>query len=187
MKYGGWYQVAFAHQLKSDLSSLELGDRRLLVVRTGDDYEIFEAACPHRGMDLGFGKMVGDRVVQCPYHGHRISLGGEGGGPFCVRQYRSLLFQGLILALVGDFDEGPLPATLAGIGRTHKIFHGFETAIRAPLDVVMDNTFDWAHFTNVHHLLGMKHSETIVEDGVLSATSMLKLRASIWQAAPGGA
>src|SRR5690349_19572217 len=109
MRYGGWYQIAFESDLGQDVSSVPVGNRRLLIVRNEGAINVYDATCPHRGADLGIGgKLVSPRVVTCPYHGHRVALGGDGNGPYCVRQYPSLVTSGLIFALIGDFEVGKL-------------------------------------------------------------------------------
>src|SRR5882672_4661980 len=133
MRYGGWYQIAFERDLQRDLTSVSVGDRRLLIVRNEGEIAVYDAICPHRGADLGIGgKLVSPKIVTCPYHGHRIALGGEGGGPYCVRKYPTLVSGGLIFTLVGDFEVGKLPEMLDYLERTHKIFPGFVKTIKVP-------------------------------------------------------
>lgn len=43
------------------------GKRKILVVRTGEAYSAFDAACPHAGADLGEGVLCAGRLV-CPWH-----------------------------------------------------------------------------------------------------------------------
>jgi 3-ketosteroid 9alpha-monooxygenase subunit A len=182
MRYGGWYQIAFERDLQADVSSVPVGDRRLLIVRSGGEINVYDATCPHRGADLGVGgKLLDPRVLTCPYHGHRIALGGEGGGPYCVAKYPSLVRSGLIFALVGDFEIGKLPDMLGYLERTHKIFAGFTKTIKVPPEMVIENAFDWAHFPPVHDVLKVEYGEPTVEDGVFTATTKLRVGPSMWQ------
>jgi 3-ketosteroid 9alpha-monooxygenase subunit A len=182
MRYGGWYQIAFERDLQADVSSVPVGDRRLLIVRSGGEINVYDATCPHRGADLGVGgKLLDPRVLTCPYHGHRIALGGEGGGPYCVAKYPSLVKSGLIFALVGDFEIGKLPDMLDYLERTHKIFAGFTKTIKVPPEMVIENAFDWAHFPPVHDVLKVEYGEPTVEDGVFTATTKLRVGPSMWQ------
>jgi len=182
MRYGGWYQIAFERDLQADVSSVPVGDRRLLIVRSGGEINVYDAVCPHRGADLGVGgKLLDPRVLTCPYHGHRIALGGEGGGPYCVAKYPSLVRSGLIFALVGDFEVGKLPDMLDYLERTHKIFAGFTKTIKVPPEMVIENAFDWAHFPPVHDVLKVEYGEPTVEDGVFTATTKLRVGPSMWQ------
>jgi len=182
MRYGGWYQIAFERDLQADVSSVPVGDRRLLIVRSGAEINVYDAVCPHRGADLGVGgKLLDPRVLTCPYHGHRIALGGEGGGPYCVAKYPSLVRSGLIFALVGDFELGKLPDMLDYLEQTHKIFAGFTKTIKVPPEMVIENAFDWAHFPPVHDVLKVEYGEPTVEDGVFTATTKLRVGPSMWQ------
>src|SRR5215472_11040463 len=147
MRYGGWYQIAFERDLQADVSSVPVGDRRLLIVRSGGAINVYDATCPHRGADLGVGgKLLDPRLLTCPYHGHRIALGGEGGGPYCVAKYPSLVRSGLIFALVGGFEVGKLPDMLDYLERTHKIFAGFTATIKLRVGPSMwQGTRDGSH------------------------------------------
>ena len=187
MRYGGWYQIAFERDLQQDITSVPVGDRRLLIVRRDGEINVYDAICPHRGADLGVGgKMVDSRILICPYHGHRIALGGEGGGPYCVPQYRSIVKNGLIFALVGDFEVGKLPDMLDYLERTHKIFPGFTKTIKVPPEMVIENAFDWAHFPTVHDVLKVEYGPPTIEDGVFTATTTLRVGPSMWQGTDDG-
>ncbi|MBV8139432.1 MAG: Rieske 2Fe-2S domain-containing protein [Deltaproteobacteria bacterium] len=182
MRYGGWYQIAFERDLQADVSSVPVGDRRLLIVRSGGEINVYDAVCPHRGADLGVGgKLLDPRVLTCPYHGHRIALGGEGGGPYCVAKYPSMVRSGLIFALVGGFEIGKLPDMLDYLEGTHKIFAGFTKTIKVPPEMVIENAFDWAHFPPVHDVLKVEYGEPTMEDGVFTATTKLRVGPSMWQ------
>jgi 3-ketosteroid 9alpha-monooxygenase subunit A len=147
---------------------------------------VYDATCPHRGADLGIGgKLVKARVVTCPYHGHRIALGGDGNGPYCVRQYPSAVRGGLIFALIGDFEVGKLPEMLEYLERTHSIFPGFTKTIKVPPQMVIENAFDWAHFPPVHHVLKVDYGAPTVEDGVFTAATRLRVAPSMWQGTGG--
>jgi len=157
-----------------------------LIVRHQGQINVFDATCPHRGADLGVGgKLVSARVVTCPYHGHRIALGGDGNGPYCVRQYPALVRGGLIFALIGDFEPGKLPEMLDDIERTRSIFPGFTKTIKVPPQMVIENAFDWAHFGPVHKVLKVEHGPPTVEDGVFTAATTLRVGPSMWQGTGG--
>jgi 3-ketosteroid 9alpha-monooxygenase subunit A len=188
MRYGGWYQIAFERDLQTDLTSISVGSRRLLIVRDGGGVEVFDAICPHRGADLGVGgKLIEPRVVLCPYHAHKVALGGEGGGPYCVRRYDSLLVAGLVFVRIGDFDHAnELPGMLEYLNRTHRIFPGFETTIRVAPEMVIENAFDWAHFKPVHDVLDVEYGAPQIVNGVFTATTRLRVGPSMWQGTDDG-
>ncbi len=49
------------------MKTFEHGKRKILILRTGEDYRAFDAVCPHAGADLGKGVFCAGRVV-CPWH-----------------------------------------------------------------------------------------------------------------------
>jgi nitrite reductase/ring-hydroxylating ferredoxin subunit len=186
MRYGGWYQIAFERDLEQDISSVPVGDRRLLIVRHEGEINVYDATCPHRGADLGIGgKLVSSRIVTCPYHGHRVALGGQGNGPYCVRQYPSVASGGLIFAHIGDFEVGKLTEMMSHLERTCRIFPGFTKTIRVPPEMVIENAFDWAHFPPVHGVLKVEYGAPTIEDGVFTATTTLRVGPTMWQGTGG--
>jgi 3-ketosteroid 9alpha-monooxygenase subunit A len=186
MRYGGWYQIAFESDLTADLTSLNVGDRRLLCVRRESGFEVYDAVCPHRGADLGIGGKLNDGCVICPYHGHRIALGVDSHEQFKLRKYASITVGGLVFALIGDFEEGALPRMLDYLNRTHRFFPGFEKSIRIAPEMVIENAFDWAHFPTVHDVLKVTHGQPRIEDGVFTAELTLRVGPSMWQGTDDG-
>jgi len=124
----------------------------------------YDAVCPHRGANLGGGKLEQGCVV-CPYHGHRVALGADPGAEFSVQRYPTLCAGGLLFAMIGDFNQGPLPKMIDYLTRTHQIFPGFEKSIRIAPEMVIENAFDWAHFGPVHDVLETSYGEPRIEDG----------------------
>ena len=87
---GAWYIIADAACVGKRPVSVERFGTRLVLFR--DERGALVAArarCPHRGADLGLGRVV-DGAIECPYHGWRFdghgacraipSLIGEPGG-----------------------------------------------------------------------------------------------------------
>ncbi|HTW86563.1 MAG TPA: aromatic ring-hydroxylating dioxygenase subunit alpha [Candidatus Binataceae bacterium] len=71
-----WYVIAFSREVGRELLYREcLGDP-VVLYRTadGDPVALF-GRCPHRGMPLSMGKLIGD-VVQCGYHGFEYDRSG---------------------------------------------------------------------------------------------------------------
>lgn len=52
---------------------LHVGDRRIVLGRTGDGYVAFDDRCTHRGASLAGGVLVGERV-QCLWHGSQFDV-----------------------------------------------------------------------------------------------------------------
>jgi len=61
---------------------LHVGEKRIVVGRTGTGYVAFEDHCTHRGASLADGALVCD-IVQCPWHGSQfdVNTGSVKAGP----------------------------------------------------------------------------------------------------------
>jgi 3-ketosteroid 9alpha-monooxygenase subunit A len=181
MKYGGWFKIAFERELEHELTTVRVGDRRLLCVKRPSGIEVFDAVCPHRGADLGVNsRLEGDEVV-CGYHAYHISLGQEDGRPLCVRKYRSVVLGGLVFALIGDFEDGEFPSFIAELSKTHHLVPGFQTSIRVAPELVIENAFDAAHFPPVHDVRKITQEKPTVDKGVFTARTTLYVAPSMWQ------
>lgn len=148
----GWVQVAFERELSGDLAEAWVGDRKLLLARTGAGIQAFDAHCPHRGADLSRGgKLSGDAIV-CPFHGRRIGLGRGGDDGFCLRGHRALSVGGLVFALFSDARDHGISSLMEELDRTHFFVPGFAVPIRTSPERVIENAFDRRHFKHVHGL-----------------------------------
>lgn len=63
--------------LDGGMKSFEVEGQKVLIIRDGDEYRAFDAACPHAGADLGKGVRCGERVI-CPWH-HATFQATSGG------------------------------------------------------------------------------------------------------------
>jgi uncharacterized membrane protein/nitrite reductase/ring-hydroxylating ferredoxin subunit len=75
--------VAVSNELEVDqMKLLRVGDRRLVLARTGEGYVAFDDRCTHRGGSLAGGVMIRG-VVQCPWHGSQFDCrkGAVQAGP----------------------------------------------------------------------------------------------------------
>jgi nitrite reductase/ring-hydroxylating ferredoxin subunit/uncharacterized membrane protein len=84
--------VASADELAVDqLKLLHVGDRRIVLGRTGEGWVAFDDRCPHRGGSLAGGTMICG-TVQCPWHGSQFDVrsGAVRAGPAeeGIRTYR---------------------------------------------------------------------------------------------------
>lgn len=149
----GWYQVAFERDLTKDLTAADLGPTRLVVARMPTGVRAFDADCPHRGAHLAIGGRLEDGAIVCPFHGYRIALGWGGDGPFCVREYRTLVIGGMVFVRLSDSHENGLTALLEELDKTHYFVPGFEMSLRTSPEMVIENGFDSAHFKPVHAIL----------------------------------
>lgn len=71
-----WYPIYLSARLKDKPVSLERLNQRIVLWRDGSAVaHANPASCPHRGANLGLGKVV-DGCLECPYHGFRFSASG---------------------------------------------------------------------------------------------------------------
>ncbi|MFQ5693573.1 MAG: Rieske (2Fe-2S) protein [Nitrospinota bacterium] len=52
---------------------VEVGGKRIALLRTEDGYAAIDDVCPHRGGPLSDGEVEGNEVV-CPWHGARFNV-----------------------------------------------------------------------------------------------------------------
>jgi hypothetical protein len=150
MSYRGWCQVAFERELSPALTPAAVGATRLVLARTPSGVRVFDATCPHRGADLGYGGRLEGAAIVCPFHGHRVGLGERSDDGFCAREHRVLAVSGLVFVLLDEAPEHGLPAHLRDLDRDHYFVPGFTLPVQAPADLVIENGFDNAHFAAVH-------------------------------------
>lgn len=73
----GWYLLAFLPELEEGINPLEVGGQSVIAIRCGGEVTVFDATCPHRGANLGYGGKLDRDCIVCPFHGKRIKLGGD--------------------------------------------------------------------------------------------------------------
>lgn len=72
-----WYGILRAEGLKKRPVSLRRLGRELVLWRDGEGVaHCADAACPHRGANLGLGRLV-EGQLECPYHGFRFASDGR--------------------------------------------------------------------------------------------------------------
>ena len=76
-----WYVAASSPEIGRKPFRRVIMNEPVMMYRTGDGTPIaLEDRCPHRRLPLSMGKLVGDDVLQCHYHGLRFDRTGA-----CVR------------------------------------------------------------------------------------------------------
>ena len=71
-----WYVLAWSHEVASTPIQRTLYDQPIALFRSSSgEVGALVDRCPHRGVPLSGGKVVGERL-QCPYHGWEFN--GEG-------------------------------------------------------------------------------------------------------------
>ncbi|HVN64548.1 MAG TPA: hypothetical protein VMT58_07905, partial [Candidatus Binataceae bacterium] len=126
------------------------------------------------------GRLEGRGVV-CRFHGYRMSLHGDGVGPFCLRQYPALAIGGLVFAQIDGIDTGfrEFATTLA---KDHAYFPGFERNIKVAPQMVIENAFDPSHLRPVHDVVEVEARGTVLEGDVLRTDTLLRVGPSAWEA-----
>ena len=71
-----WYAAGWSRELSTPILRRKLLGRELAIFRDSKGaLAAIDACCPHRGADLGYGKLI-DGELECPFHGWRFN--GEG-------------------------------------------------------------------------------------------------------------
>jgi 3-ketosteroid 9alpha-monooxygenase subunit A len=160
-QHAGWLQVAFVHELLSDVNPVDVAGHRLIAVKTQDGWKCFDGTCPHRGAHLGHGGVFDGAGVVCPFHAYRVGLGQarrmDLDTPDCahaltVRAYATLEVAGLLFVRLSESpstDPG-FEVALRDIAATHHIVPGFSLNVDVPGEIVIENGFDSRHFLAVH-------------------------------------
>jgi phenylpropionate dioxygenase-like ring-hydroxylating dioxygenase large terminal subunit len=178
---GGWYLVAFESQLTGDITPIDVGATPIILVADGDRIRCFDATCPHQGANLGYGGRLDGRGIVCPFHGKRITLGSQVGIEYCVREYATLGYGGMVFVLLTEQHENGLHDLLQQLVVDH-IFMPFNcTLLSAAGELVIENAFDASHFRPVH---GVRNSPRLTvrrtEEGSFIAEGELHVAQSTW-------
>jgi 3-ketosteroid 9alpha-monooxygenase subunit A len=186
MEYGGWMQLAYERNLCEGLNSIAIEDRKLLCIKRGTEIEVYDGVCLHRGADLGAVGTLDDHSIVCRFHGYRMNLRRENGGPFCLRRYPSFAIGGIVFALVDGIDTG-FSDFVTALAKDHKFFAGFERTIKVAPQMVIENAFDPSHLRPVHDVVEVEAKKTVLEGEILRADTLIRVGTSAWQGDSGGA
>lgn len=181
--HAGWYLATFVSELSADVSPLDIGSRRLVLVRDGDDVRAFEGDCPHRGAHLGYGGRIQGDCIVCPFHGKHVTLGAT-VRHWSVAEYPSLRWgDALFVRLTDDGADDRGFADLANqLAATHPLVAALTQPIAAPAELIVENAFDTDHFTalhKVHKVTGMQVSNGPA--GELAVEGEFHMMNSPWQ------
>jgi len=191
--HSGWHLAAFTSELASDVSPLDLGSRRLVAVRDGEDLRVYDADCPHRGAHLGHGGHLKDGCLVCPFHGRRIQLGEpeRGGGPRrWVREHQVIVWGETVFVRLADGPDDDRGFTRAAkeLAGTHHLVPAVTRRVAVDPRLVVENAFDTDHFTALHKVYrvrGMHHRTG--SEGELVMDGEFPMPASPWQGTRGTA
>lgn len=179
---GGWYLVALENELTGDLTPVDVGAIPLVLVAGDDDrVRAFDAICPHQGAHLGYGGRLDARSIVCPFHGNKVTLGAQVGSEYCVDEYPTLGYGGMIFVRLSvEYDHG-LAELLDTLVDDHLFVPFNRTPMAAAGELVIENAFDSSHFRPVH---GVRNSPrfTVGRDaaGAFVAEGTLYVPTSPW-------
>lgn len=155
-----WYPVARARDLgPGQHTTAEVFGKSWLLFRTvAGEIGMTSRRCPHMGVDLARGKVVGESI-ECPLHGYRFDTGGNcrnappgtKGSPdgvlnrlVCRERY------GIVFAFLAEsptFEIPRPPRMTADLLHSKPLVMTFDVAHY----VFGLNSFDARHFDRVHH------------------------------------
>ncbi|HDS1734548.1 Rieske 2Fe-2S domain-containing protein [Pseudomonas sp. BP8] len=159
----GWYAVAWVDQLAlASIKPAKLCERDIVVVRTASgQLSVYDAHCPHLGAHLGYGGVVEDENIRCPFHGWEYDGQGrcsripfvDGPMKLTLRQWPTVVRGGMLQAWFDEAGGPPLwtPVEVDQEGWTIPV-HWPDCAwnLRAHVQDIAENGIDVAHFTTVH-------------------------------------
>ena len=159
-----WYIAAFSHEVTRQPLARTLLGKPVLLYRTEAGAAVaLHDRCPHRGLPLSMGKLVGDDV-QCGYHGMRFRPDGSCSdipsqavipGTMRVRRYPLVEKWQWVWIWGGDpalADESLIPDH-EWLGVTRQGYHPqpfFMMEIRGNYQFMHDNLLDSTHVSFLH-------------------------------------
>ena len=194
-----WYAVARVSSLgkKKPLGLERLGHRLVLWRDASGAARCADAACPHRGADLGLGR-IQEGELECPYHGFRFDGRGacllmpcEGreakpSRALCLRLHPVREAHGFLWAYLGGAAQEPLPELPWIPGAPEPAPHSasLETVWNARFSRVMEGMMDLHHFPFAHRRYAptaytrLEPYEVRVEGGIIRTTGWLRKESS---------
>ena len=83
-----WHDVIAASKVNmNDPLFIDFNNKSLIIYRTGNDYQVYDAHCPHKNNRLTGDACVGNEIT-CPFHGWKFNINT---GQCIERGNRSLL------------------------------------------------------------------------------------------------
>lgn len=132
-----------------------LGEHDLVLFRGRDDgiAHALPAHCEHQGVDLGHGRVVGDRL-RCPLHHWEYSnrcerIPGSFAAPRSMARFHAAERYGMLFVFLGGEPAYPLPKFSVDDETLH-FRAGSTVEIECPWYVPIANAFDMTHLETVH-------------------------------------
>jgi nitrite reductase/ring-hydroxylating ferredoxin subunit len=157
----GWFAVALSEELDhgSLLNRTYFGKDLVILRDTSGCVAVLDAYCAHLGAHLGYGGVVGDGCIRCPFHGWEYSLDGVciampyGGRIPPTAKVRSwpVAEQDEVI-LVWHDSEGSEPTWSMPTfhDQTWSRPRTMTRTISSHPQEILENTVDGAHFRFVH-------------------------------------
>jgi nitrite reductase/ring-hydroxylating ferredoxin subunit len=181
----GWFQVGYSEDVKpGGVVPLKYFGRDLVLFRSeAGEAHLLDAHCAHMGAHLGYGGIVKDGCVRCPFHAWRFDGSGQCVEvPYAprvppkarVRSWHLKEVNGLLMAWhhIGgqppSWDIEPIPEHGAADWTTYELRRW---KIRTHNQEMAENAVDSAHFHYVHGTLEMPTSRALVDGHVLRVVS----------------
>lgn len=156
-----WFPVARSEDLAADRPlAARLLDTDLVLFRTAGVAKAAGAYCPHRGMNLSMGTMVGGEL-ECPYHGWRFGADGKcaaipslpegaSSGPSRLNLISCTERYGHVWAALEQPDVGPPEVPELDDQTGWQIRSGVPHDLPCGIRQLTENFRDIAHFPFVH-------------------------------------
>ncbi|HEX8584248.1 MAG TPA: aromatic ring-hydroxylating dioxygenase subunit alpha [Allosphingosinicella sp.] len=163
-----WYSAGWSHEIPAGepLKRRILGKDIVLFRDPSRKVAAIDALCPHRGADLGIGKVV-DGKVQCPFHGWQFNRSGacvlipsqEPGQKIprgaSVQSYTVVEQQEIIWIWMDDSPPGEIAPPFydfldPGYGRGMRRTKDIPVLAAAPFVSVVENAIDNTHPPFIH-------------------------------------
>ena len=175
-----WYAVLSTGQVKpgKPLGVTRLGEKLVFWRDRQGKVHALRDFCPHRGVALSAGKVIGDQI-QCPFHGFEYDASGRctllpanGSGMSIPKQFQAQGYpiyeaHGFIFLYWGSpqFDP-PAPQFFDNLGETFEYADAIDPW-RAHYSRVIENQLDVAHLPFVHYNSIGRGGRMVVEGPLL--------------------
>ena len=172
----GWFSMGRTDELPADeVSPVRAFGQDLVLWRSGDDWHLSEAWCPHLGAHLGHGGRVSEGCLVCPFHEWSFDAAGTNIDiPYAdkpnrkarLRRFPTMIRNRHLLAWyhpdagvepLWDIPE-TLPEDPVECGR-------FERRVGTAWQELAENAVDMSHFRSVHGLNRIAEIGELTIDG----------------------
>lgn len=201
----GWFAVAWEDDIEAnEIYREKVCGENIIVFRTkSNDVKVLDAYCPHLGANLGYGGVLEDDTVKCPFHGWRFDCTGkcvdvphtEKPMKAKIRSWVTRVVNGMVMvwfsannsAPTWEIDEINLVEWTKPILDEQCIW-----VLKTHVQEIAENGVDTAHFPTVHgasapgKLIGTKYdwpkaswrseSESVVDGKTITAIADVSLQ-----------